>query len=106
MIRIRLIGILWMIGWVGVCNAQDWIIVEDIDVEGLHRTREAVIRREIPFAPGDTVALAELPKKVTEGERQLMNTGLFNSAKITYANWEGATQRVKLRIDLVETWYL
>ena len=84
----------------------DWITVDDIAVEGYRRTKRAVIMRELPFAHGDTIALAQLPDKIREAERQLMNTGLFNSAEITYADWEGETHKVDLKITVTETWYL
>lgn len=85
---------------------SDWIILDDITVEGHKRTREAVIFREIPFQIGDTIPLAILPDKIIEAERQLMNTGLFSQTSITYKNWEGATQRVHLLIEVLENWYL
>ena len=88
--------------------AQDgsWIILDDITIEGHKKTRDAVILREIPFQIGDTIALSLLPDKIIEAERQLMNTGLFSQASITYKDWEGATQRVHLLIQVLENWYL
>ncbi len=91
----------------GLLGAQsEWITVDDILVEGYKQTKRRVIIRELPFAHGDTILLSDLPEKIREGERQLMNTGLFNSAEITYANWEGATNKVSFNITVTETWYL
>ncbi|PSR15253.1 MAG: hypothetical protein DA408_02210 [Bacteroidetes bacterium] len=91
----------------GAVQAQaDWIIVDQLTFTGNKRTRTAVILRELPFAVGDTILLADLPAKLLAGERQLLNTGLFMTAAITYKKWEGATQRIHLEVDLLEAWYI
>ena len=82
------------------------IIIEKLIITGNEKTKEAVIRRELPFAAGDTIPLSILAEKLKEGEQQLMNTNLFTNAKITYAQWEGATQKVHLKIEVKETWFI
>lgn len=83
-----------------------YIIVEGIEVAGLKRTNEAVVLRELPTVVGDTVSLVELPDELAKGEQQLMNTGLFSRVNISYASWSGATGRVRLRVEVLENWYL
>ncbi|WP_020536316.1 BamA/TamA family outer membrane protein [Lewinella cohaerens] len=82
------------------------ITIDKISVIGQKRTRLAVIFRELPIKVGDTISLANLPKKIAEAERQLMNTNLFSKANITYKDWEGATQKVHLQVELLENWYI
>lgn len=82
------------------------ITIDKISVIGQKRTRLAVIFRELPIRVGDTILLADLPAKITEAERQLMNTNLFSKAAITYKDWEGATQKVHLQVEVAENWYI
>lgn len=89
-----------------LAQAQEYITVDDISIVGQQRTRVAVIVRELPIKVGDTIALTDLVDKIKEAERQLMNTGLFSKALITYKDWQGATQRVHLRVEVQENWYL
>lgn len=88
------------------CQEAEAITIDRISVVGQKRTRLAVIFRELPIKVGDTIALENLPEKITEAERQLMNTGLFSKANITYKNWEGATQKVHLEVEVLENWYI
>lgn len=82
------------------------ITIDKISVLGQKRTRLAVIFRELPIKVGDTILLANLPTKMVEAERQLMNTNLFSKAAITYKDWEGATQKVHLQVEVTENWYI
>ncbi|MEL6659228.1 MAG: BamA/TamA family outer membrane protein [Bacteroidota bacterium] len=108
--KVILLFILAPLFFLSLAKAQTqnggWIILDDITVEGHKRTREAVVFRELPFRIGDTIPLEILADKIIEAERQLMNTGLFSQTSITYKNWEGATQRVHLLIEVLENWYL
>ncbi|RMF04418.1 MAG: hypothetical protein D6772_00605 [Bacteroidetes bacterium] len=99
--------VLVLLGGSQMSYAQvDFIIVEDLQIEGNKKTRAEVLLREMPFAPGDTIRLDELVDKVDEAERQLMNTGLFVSADISYADWEGSTGLVTFLVTVAESWYI
>lgn len=99
-----------LISFLSFCLAlsaqADHIIIEKLIISGNKKTKEAVIRRELPFVVGDTIPLSILAQNLKEGEQQLMNTNLFTDAKITYAQWEGATKKIQLRIEVKETWYI
>lgn len=111
------VGGLWLALWIGVgrlwgqaaaeapptTHPQPWRIA-DIDIEGLRHTREAVVRRELPFAVGDTLAEADLETRLREGERQLMNTGLFRSAALEALPDSAGALAVKVRLR--EGWYV
>lgn len=89
-----------------VAQEQEAITIDKISVIGQKRTRIAVIFRELPIKVGDTILLANLSEKIAEAERQLMNTNLFSKAAVTYKDWEGATQKVHLQVEVVENWYI
>lgn len=97
-------GILLMVTLFG--QASSWITIDTLIVNGNKKTRVGAILRELPFQPGDTILLNQLTEKLDEGQQRLMNTGLFASADFSYKNWEGATQKVHLQLDLVENWYI
>lgn len=87
--------------------AQDpFVFLQGIDLQGHKQTRPEVILRELPFAAGDTLALSSLPSLLTEAENQLMNTGLFTRADVTYSAWEGETNRIRLLVSVEEDWYI
>ena len=87
-------------------QSEAYITIAGIDVIGQKRTREAVIFRELPIKIGDTIALNGLVEKIREAERQLLNTNLFSKVLITYKDWQGSTQRVRLQVEVLENWYL
>ncbi|WP_367391666.1 BamA/TamA family outer membrane protein [Lewinella sp. LCG006] len=89
-----------------VAQEQEAITIDKISVIGQKRTRIAVIFRELPIKVGDTILLANLSEKIAEAERQLMNTNLFSKAAVTYKDWEGATQKVHLQVEVAENWYI
>jgi outer membrane protein assembly factor BamA len=99
-------GISLLLTVVSFAQSPNWIIVDKITITGNEKTKVSVIFRELPFQLGDTILLSKLTEKLTEGERQLMNSGLFASATIAYKDWEGATQKVHLQIDVLENWYI
>jgi hypothetical protein len=98
------------LGMLGCCfygQAQEaFIVVKTIEITGNKKTRTGVLLRELPFAPGDTILLDLLVDKIDEAERQLMNTGLFVSTDITYADWEGSTGLVSFLVTVAESWYI
>lgn len=81
-------------------------IIRRIIIEGQHRTKVEVILRELDFEENDTIPLSKLPSRLVENELNILNTGLFTSAKITYKDWIGATNEVTLLITVKESWYI
>ncbi len=89
-----------------LCGQGSWVILEGIEITGNDKTRPEVITRELPFRVGDTLLLSELPDLIQEGKQQVMNTSLFNSAIISYQEWDGKSQSIRLSIEVVEGWYI
>lgn len=80
--------------------------VQRISISGLKHTKEAVVRRELPFEEGDTIAGSQLANKLKEGQLQLMNTGLFRKAEITPLPSSEGSQSLSFEISLKEGWYV
>ena len=102
------IGILALVSVVAAANPKDTTGYElvNIDISGLKKTKEAVVRRELPFREGDRIGAAVLTDKLGEGERQLMNTGLFLTARIHIAVIDSTAKQISLGIILQEAWYI
>lgn len=76
---------LWIAGADNNLSAQDSIyIIDSIQIIGLKRTKEKVIRREISFKKGDSISVQHLEKRIDRNAFQLMNTGLFSDVKTSY----------------------
>ncbi|MEO8584110.1 MAG: POTRA domain-containing protein [Flavitalea sp.] len=85
-------------------HAQLNFIVGDITISGNTRTKDYVVRRELPFKTGDTTDLATLVKNFEVARQQLINTKLFNEAIVAVKIFRGYI--VDVSIDLKERWYL
>ncbi len=82
------------------------VTIRDIRIRGNKRTKTSVILREIDFAVGDTIPLAQLAGRLDQNRNNLLNTGLFLSTDISFREWQGATGRIALDISVVESWYI
>lgn len=82
------------------------VFIDNITMEGNRRTRDEIVLRELKFRIGDSIALDRLDQVLKESEQLVMNTGLFNAAKITIKNWRGADNHVHFHLVLAETWYI
>jgi len=83
-----------------------FVYIDTITIEGNHKTQDRIILRELNFAPGDSLAVAELSNILVAREELIMNTGLFAQANISFKKWEGATNKVHLHITVEEGWYI
>ncbi|MEY3053299.1 MAG: hypothetical protein RLY31_3084 [Bacteroidota bacterium] len=82
------------------------VTIRDVHIRGNKRTKNAVILREIDFSIGDTIPLEQLADRLSQNRNNLLNTGLFLSADISFREWQGATGRIALEISVVESWYI
>ncbi len=107
-IRTYLLGaILWLIfACLNMLQAQEQVYVDTISVKGNKKTRDRIIFRELKFQIGDTIPIRDLETSLKESEELVMNTGLFNKVVISFKNWEGATNRVHILIEVEEAWYI
>lgn len=81
-------------------------VVDSIAVSGNDRTRAKIVLREMDITSGDTIYLNFLDDRLEWNRLQLMNTGLFSNAKIGITNWNPPDNKLTLKVDLKETWYL
>ena len=89
----------------GLLCAQ-FVVIDSIALSGNTKTRRATILRELDLHRGDTLRLDTLPARLARNEELLMNTGLFNRARFNLKDWDTATGRGTLVVELEEGWYL
>lgn len=82
---------------------QEYVHIHRIELEGNKHTKDAIILRELTFSTGDVIALAELPAMVQRSKEFVMNTGLFNAARIEV---EEPYDRAVVVIEVEEMWYI
>ena len=80
----------------------EYVVIEEIAVDGNKKTRRRVVLRELDIHVGDTLALDNMMARFAQNEYYLMNTGLFNQAKIEVREWDTEAKKIYLRVDLNE----
>jgi len=94
-----------MTAWAG--GPGDSLLVQEVVLIGHKKTRPKVVFREMLFGRGDRIAVSEFPSLVTQSYNNLMNTGLFSAATITYDTLAANRgQQVTVMVDMRETWYI
>jgi outer membrane protein assembly factor BamA len=79
------------------------ILVAEIILKGNRRTREQIIKREIPFKKGDRMPVMELEEQLLLARQQLMNTQLFVDVQVYVSARKG--NLVVVNVDVKERWY-
>ncbi len=88
-----------------VAPIAPYVHIDDIIITGNHKTKNQIILRELEFASGDSLTVADLTATLERNQLRLMNTGLFSSAKIEMTSVPNMSH-IQLKINLVETWYI
>lgn len=92
--------------FLSVSAQLEFAIVDSIALSGNERTKDRIIFRELDISDGDTIFLNFLDERLEWNRLQLMNTGLFSKAKIDISNWRPPDNKLTLKVDLKESWYL
>jgi len=66
--------------------------VGGVEVTGLHRTRESLVRRQVDLKPGDPLD----PRRLIAIEKRLLDLGIFSRAVVTATEDEPATIQVQV----------
>jgi outer membrane protein assembly factor BamA len=78
--------------------------VQTIVITGNNKTKESTIRRELPFEEGVKYPADVLLEKMADGEKLLMNTGLFRTVSISLSQPGIAEALINIRVE--ERWYV
>ena len=79
------------------------LIIGRIVIVGNDVTREAIIRRELPFTEGSSVQVADIPALLEKARINVSNTQLF--LEVTTSIIGATVQTIDLEIAVKERWY-
>lgn len=102
--RILLLSLLFFFPFI-ISAQNDYVIIDDIKLDGNKKTKDRTVFREIVFAVGDTVPTAELMLRIQRSEQLLLNTGLFSKAKLNIKDWNTETNLISITVELREMWF-
>jgi outer membrane protein assembly factor BamA len=104
MFRLLFIVISLCFSW-QLFSQADSITIEAIIVEGNRKTKTSVVLRELTVVLDQKVAISDLPAIIHQSEINLINTKLFNSAKINWKDLPDSNEAAALEIKVEETWF-
>ncbi|MBA3647187.1 MAG: BamA/TamA family outer membrane protein [Chitinophagales bacterium] len=84
--------------------AGNYLIINQILIEGNHRTKPQVIERQLTFRQGDTIQFDGLMKEMEISKNHLLNIGLFNTVVLNIKNWKDQTADIV--VIVTERWYI
>lgn len=96
----------WIFCWSATAQTDSLCYIGEISITGNKRTKDAVILREMQVRTGDTLPLDQLPRLLEESRLMLVNTALFTKVDIYYKDWEARSNRVHIRVEVDESWYI
>ena len=79
-------------------------VISSIHITGNKRTKAHIIHRELTFEIGQELDSADYASAIQQSSQNLLNTGLFNFATITFK--DSLKNQISVHIDLVERWYI
>lgn len=82
---------------------ENFVIIQNITLEGNHRTRDQIIMRELTFSSGDTIRGDDVMKELEQSRNQVMNTGLFNEVVVNIRRW--VNDSMDIYVSVKERWY-
>lgn len=88
----------------GLAQSTGHLIINNIVLEGLDRTKEDILLRELNITQGDTILLPALTETLEENKKRILSTALFNLVSINVKNWEG--ENADIHISVREAWYI
>ena len=85
-------------------NESNYKVITNIQLIGNKTTKDHIVLREIPFSVGDTVKNKELILLLDQSKKNILNTSLFNFAKLDVAMIDSVNAIVI--VQLTERWYI
>jgi hypothetical protein len=79
------------------------IKISAIEITGNKKTRDYIVKRELPYRVGDLLSKDSLTTLNTIAQQQLFNTALFLEANVSSELLDSTS--VKIKIQLKERWY-
>jgi hypothetical protein len=88
----------------GAIGQNDYVVIQDIQFNGLKKTHAHVLGFDMDIKIGDTILLDELATKLSEDEKRLESTSLFTAVKVNLKDW--SSDKATLEVTVNENWYI
>jgi outer membrane protein assembly factor BamA len=82
----------------------EYVILNEVKIEGNLKTNSRIILRELALHPGDTIYLDDEEASLRKDRNKIINTNLFVTVEVVLQRTEG--QQADLLIQVIERWYL
>jgi len=82
------------------------VVVHDIVINGLKRTRANILYRELTFGVRDTLPQSALGEIMERNQNNLLNLGIFNEVTVNVKEWDTERNTIDVSIDVKESWYI
>jgi len=92
------------IGQIGYAQVHAQNKISAIEITGNKKTRDHIVKRELPYKVGDLLEKNELDSLNIIAQQQLFNTALFLEVNLSSEQLDSTS--VKIKIELKERWYL
>lgn len=88
-------------------SVDSLVVIDDLELIGNKITTERILYREITFNVGDTLNIADYKQRKLKSEENLMNTSLFNFAKISDSIFiKDHITYAQTKVEVTERWYI
>lgn len=75
-----------------------YIVIHDISIEGLKKTKDVIVLRELDFKVGDTVAIQKIDQRIQRSQNRLFNTGLFLETSVSLVAIDSTHKKVNVSV--------
>lgn len=84
-------------------SEEQILIVQELQLVGNAITKSQIIYREMLLAPGDSISYQEFKAALIQSQKNILNTGLFNFARIDWARIDSS--HIQVIVQVTERWY-
>lgn len=102
----RLLSFLLMLLPFVMMAQSDYVVVNDIVIDGNRVTKSSIILKELTFAVGDTIDVSCLEDELRLSKENVQNTTLFNFVDFECVGDLTSDNSIIVNIKLTERWYL
>jgi outer membrane protein assembly factor BamA len=87
-----------------LAEGKKYLVLQEVILEGNHKTKPQIIWRELDVKSGDTLLLQDVDTILVRNKNKIFNTNLFVSVELVLEYL--APQKALLRVKMEERWYV
>ena len=99
-IRFKFLFLLFFcIGKIGFVQVHAQIKISAIEITGNKKTRDYIVKRELPYKVGDLLSKNELDSLSIVAQQQLFNTALFLETNVSSEIVDSSSVKIKIALN-------